>query len=299
MHGSVRIPLPPTTAAVRKPTVVFTTPANYATRLSNLLTLRGHTPLWCPTITTDPTPHALSSHLLPHALSLLSAIAFPSRTSITSFSLAALPLKKPLLPPEGDTFILAALGKDAELIDGVFISQICSNFQRIKVLVPPIATPSGLARSLGEGGGRRVLCPVPRVVGLEEPAVVPNFLRDLEAVGWAPVRVDAYETRWMGPSCAEGVVRRGEEDGEVDAVVFTSSGEVEGFLKSLRELGWNWEMVRRRWSRLLVAAHGPVTAAGAERLGVDVDVVGSRFDSFNGVVDALDRRLCELEHKQD
>jgi len=39
--------------------------------------------------------------------------------------------------------------------------------------------------------------------------------------------------------------------------------------------------------RGVVAAHRPVTAAGAERLGVKVDVVSSRFDSFEGVVDAL------------
>lgn len=276
--------------------VVFTTPANYASRLSNLLILKGHTPLWCPTITTDPTPHALTPYISPQSISLLSAVAFPSRASINSFSLAAQSLQNPLLPSEGETFILAALGKDADLIDSEFVSRICSNSQRIEVLIPPIATPSALVKSLGEGHGRRILCPVPLVVELEEPPVVPDFLRDLEDFGWIPVRVNAYETKWKGPNCAKEVVIRGEEeDGEVNAVVFTSTGEVEGFLKSLRELGWNWEMVRRKWPRLIVAAHGPVTAAGAERFGVDVDIVGAKFDSFHGVVDALDQRLRELE----
>ncbi|XP_022752218.1 uncharacterized protein LOC111300902 [Durio zibethinus] len=278
-----------------KPTVAFTTPPNYAARLSSLLTLKGHIPFWCPTITTHPTPQSLSSYLSQYSLSLLSAIAFPSRASITSFSVAALSFPKPLLPSHGPTFILAALGKDSELINTLFISQICSNIQRIKVLVPPTATPNSLALSLGEGYGRKVLCPVPKVVGLDEPPVVPDFLKDLEGGGWVPLRVDAYETRWVGPSCAERVVRKGEEnEGEVDAVVFTSSGEVEGFLKSLKEFGWDWGMVRRRWPRLVVAAHGPVTAAGAERLGVDVDVVSSNFGSFRGVVDALDVRLRAL-----
>ncbi|XP_007012013.2 PREDICTED: uncharacterized protein LOC18587903 [Theobroma cacao] len=292
--------LTPLSSSTVKPTVIFTTPPNYAARLSNLLTLKGHTSLWCPTITTHPTPHSLSTHLSPHSLSLLSAITFPSRASITSFSLAALSLPKPLLPSHGPTFILAALGKDSELINTPFISQICSNLQRIKVLVPPTATPNSLALSLGKGYGRRVLCPVPKVVGLNEPPVVPDFLKDLESGGWVPIRVDAYETRWVGPSCAEEVVRKGEEhEEEVNAVVFTSSGEVEGFLKSLREFGWDWGMVRRRWSRLVVAAHGPVTAVGAKRLGVDVDVVSSNFDSFQGVVDALDVCLNALGQEQD
>ncbi|XVE97521.1 hypothetical protein REPUB_Repub03eG0026700 [Reevesia pubescens] len=282
----------PLSTTTMKPTVIFTTPPNYAARLSNLLTLKGHTPLWCPTITTHSTPQSLSTYLSPHSLSLFSAITFPSRASITSFSLAALSIPKPLLPSHGPTFILAALGKDSELLNTLFISQICSNLQRIKVLVPPTATPNNLALSLGEGYGRRVLCPVPKVVGLNEPPVVPDFLKDLESHGWVPVRVDAYETRWMGPNCAEEMVRKGEENGsEVDAIAFTSSGEVEGFLKSLKEFGWDWGMVRKRWPRLVVAAHGPVTAAGAERLGVDVDIVSSNFCSFQGVVDALDVRL--------
>ena len=79
--------------------------------------------------------------------------------------------------------------------------------------------------------------------------------------------------------------------GDVAALVFTSTAEVEGFLKSLRELGTEWRELRARAPAMVVAAHGPVTQAGAERLGVKVDVVGQRFDSFHGVVDALCLRL--------
>lgn len=161
-------------------------------------------------------------------------------------------------------------------------------------MVPEIATPSGLVEALGVGNRRRVLCPVPRVVGLNEPPVVPNFLRDLETNGWVPVRVDAYETRWAGPDCARKLVERGEDE-KLDAIVFTSTGEVEGLLKSLRDLGLEWEVMRKRWPDMVVAAHGPVTAAGAERLCVKVDLVSSKFGSFNGVVDALHSRWQGLE----
>lgn len=132
-----------------------------------------------------------------------------------------------------------------------------------------------------------MLCPVPLVLGLEEPPVVPVFLSDLAKMGWTAVRVNGYETRWAGPRCAEEVVRKTEGECGLDALVFTSTAEVEGLLKSLKELGLNWDMMRMRCPRLLVAAHGPVTASGAKRLGVGIDVVSSRFDSFDGVVDAL------------
>ncbi|KAL9399689.1 hypothetical protein Peur_008650 [Populus x canadensis] len=134
----------------------------------------------------------------------------------------------------------------------------------------------------------------PRVVELEEPPLVPDFLRKLEATGWVPIRVDAYETRWLGPACAKGVVERSDE-GLLDAMVFASSGEVEGLLKSLKELGWEWEMMMRRWPNLVVVAHGPVTAAGAESLGVNVNVVSERFDSFQGSVDAVKTKLRGLD----
>ncbi|KDP38630.1 hypothetical protein JCGZ_03983 [Jatropha curcas] len=304
MIASITITTADNSIATGRPTVAFTTPQNYATRLSQLLTLKSLTPLWCPTIITGPTPQILSSlalHLAPSTISSISAVVFPSRTAITAFSTAIKSLATPLLPTKGDSFIVGALGKDAELIDTEFLLNFCSNIDRIRVLVPPTATPTGLVQLLGAGGGRRVLCLVPEVVGLEEPPVVPNFLRELQASSWSPVRVDAYQTRWLGPSCAEEIVNRSEaktEEGNgLDAVVFTSSAEVEGLLKSLNELGWDWETVRRRWPDLVVAAHGPVTAAGAERLGVDVDVVSGRFGSFDGVVDALHVRLRGLGSK--
>ncbi|KAL0286913.1 UNVERIFIED_CONTAM: hypothetical protein Sangu_2714800 [Sesamum angustifolium] len=143
------------------------------------------------------------------------------------------------------------------------------------------------------GRGKKVLCPAPLVIGLEEPPVVPKFLADLGRKGWVPVRVNAYETRWR--SGVAELVEMMEEECGVDAIVFTSTAEVEGLLKSLGEVGLDWEMVRRMCPRMVVAAHGPVTAAGAEKLGVGIDVVSSRFDSFEGVVDALEYRWNSYE----
>uniref|UniRef100_A0A2P2PQJ6 Uncharacterized protein MANES_14G140100 n=1 Tax=Rhizophora mucronata TaxID=61149 RepID=A0A2P2PQJ6_RHIMU len=294
--AAVHKPVLPPPLSATNPTVAFTTPQNYAARLSHLLTLKSLTPLWCPTIITEPTAQTLSSlagHLSPDCLSGFSAVAFPSRTAISAASTAILSLPTPLLPPSGDEFIIGALGKDAEMIDTTFLVKFCSNLERIRVTVPQTATPSGMVVSLGDGRRRKVLCPVPKVVGIEEPPVVQNFLRELEAAGWVTTRVDAYETTWLGPSCAKGMVERTENG--LDGVIFISSGEVEGLLKSLEEeYGWNWRTVRKKWPGLVVAAHGPVTAAGAERLGVNVDVVSHKYDSFEGVVDALYSKLRGL-----
>jgi len=71
--------------------------------------------------------------------------------------------------------------------------------------------------------------------------------------------------------------------------------EVEGLLKCLKELEWELEMMMRRWPNLVLVAHGLVTAAGAESLGVNVNVVSERFDSFQGTVDAVKTKLRGLD----
>ncbi|KAJ1436956.1 Tetrapyrrole biosynthesis, uroporphyrinogen III synthase [Sesbania bispinosa] len=218
---------------LQNPTVAFTTPPNYAARLSHILSLNAFKPLWCPTLIIQPTPFTLTPYLSPHSLDPFSAIAFTSRTAIQAFLQATDHLPQPPLSPSGPTFTVAALGKDSELLDRNFLSRICASPER------------------------------------------------------------AYETRWAGPKCAEGIVKASEEKG-LDAVVFTSSAEVDGLLKSLREFGLGFGDLRRRCPRMVVAAHGPVTAAGAERLGVEVDVVSSKFDSFDGVVDVLNVTLARL-----
>ncbi|XP_042509271.1 uncharacterized protein LOC122084917 [Macadamia integrifolia] len=288
----------PTLAPIYKKCIAFTTPQNYAERLSHLIQINGAEPIWCPTIVVEPTPRTRASirnFLLSSPsqgdngasrLEDFSAIAFTSRTGILAFAESLAELENPPLAPTDGGFTVSALGKDAELLTEEFLAMLCKNPKnRIRVLVPPKATPSSMVESLGAGHGRRILCPVPLVVGINEPPVIPDFLRALSERDWIPVRVSAYETRWAGPNSAEVLLRRKER---LDAIVFTSTGEVEGMLKSCRDLGFDdWGTVRERWPGLVVAAHGPVTALGAERLGVAVDVVSSRFDRFEGIVEAL------------
>lgn len=290
--------------------IAFTTPKNYAGRLARVIKLHGWSPLWCPTVVVETTPQTISyiqdylfypnrnpTKSQNNILEGFSAVAFTSRTGITAFSEALAGVETPPLAPDGEPFVISALGKDSELLDESFLTKLCKNPSRIQVLVPTIATPSGLVESLGLGQGRKVLSPVPLVLGLEEPPVVPRFLNDLTEKGWIATRVNAYETRWAGPECAQIVASKmdNESGSGVDAIVFTSTAEVEGFLKSLKELGMDWgKMVRKKWPRMVVAAHGPVTASGAERLGVAIDVVSSKFDSFEGVIDALDYKWKSL-----
>ncbi|KAF0919705.1 hypothetical protein E2562_030953 [Oryza meyeriana var. granulata] len=214
-----------------------TYPLGYGGQLHAILQQRGAQPLPVPTIAICAhDPDLLRPFVTPGALDPFAALVFTSRSGISALS-RALP-SSPARCPISDAasalpFTVVALGSDADLLDGAFLSRLCRDAAagRVSVLVPDVPTPAGLVEALGSGSGRRVLCPVPDVVSLREPPVVPGFLAGLEAAGWVAVRAPAYIMSWAGPRCAEALVAA--EAAPPDAVVFTSTAEVEGLLKGL------------------------------------------------------------------
>ena len=133
------------------------------------------------------------------------------------------------------------------------------------LLADPHTTEAlGDAFPVGEG---RVLLP--------RADIAPEGLEDrFRAKGWTPVRVDAYRTRYLDELPAEA--REALEEGAVDALVFTSSSTVEGFVR----------MTGKPISASVVAI-GPVTADAARRAGFRVDEVAEPH-TVDGIVDALE-----------
>lgn len=127
--------------------IAFTTPYNYSTRLSHLLSLRGAAPLPIPTVSVGPTPPPLLRRILRslYPLDLFAGLAFTSSASISALSLALDGWDPPPLSDWGPTFTVAALGNDADLLDETrFVSKLCANPARIRVLVAQLASPAGM-----------------------------------------------------------------------------------------------------------------------------------------------------------
>src|SRR5207247_11053201 len=119
-------------------------------------------------------------------------------------------------------------------------------------LVADPHTTEALAEAFPNGEGR-VLFP--------RADIAPEGLEDrFRERGWTPVRVDAYRTRY--PDALPEEARAALDEGSVDAIVFTSSSTVEGFVRMAG--------VRREPS---VVCIGPVTADAAGRAGFGVDAV--------------------------
>lgn len=277
-------------------TILVTAPPAYARRLQPLLEARGARVVRCPAVTTTlPTGRdaaALRRRLLSRRGALRGEyVAFTSRRGIEAAVRAcgARRLRKALDARPSSSSAeqppwAIALGADA----GALVS---AGMPPQRVLTPRRASPDGAVALLRARvprklrGATTVLCPIPCVAGLSEPAVVPAFLRALRKAGFAVEAFPAYSTRWPGPSRAAARAMRRElaRPGGVDAIALTSTAEAEGLLRHARAHG----VALPSGADTPVVALGPTTAAGARALGVRVDVVNRRYASFAGLADAL------------
>ena len=143
-------------------------------------------------------------------------------------------------------------------------------------LQPKAFTTAALGRAFPRGEGR-VLC--------ARADIAPDGLEDvIAAKGWTPARVDAYRTVYLKalPSHA----RRALTTRGVDAITFTSSSTVRGYVNAIRAIERDLPN-----DQPTVVCIGPVTAAEARRHGFRVRAVAASHTT-EGLVDALERALA-------
>ncbi len=177
---------------------------------------------------------------------------------------------------------LARTGRDTRALHGVKVAAIgpasADALARYGVsadLIAETATSDGLAAAMIETGiaGSRVLLPRSDIAG----SLLPKRLRS----GGALVEeVVCYHT--LVPESSRDLVRDTLKEG-VDAITFTSSSTVKNLLKLLDDDPAMLNGVR-------IACIGPVTAATAGKLGLNVDIVAQDHTVY-GLVTALVQRL--------
>lgn len=252
-------------------TVLYTAPRNYAGRLGQLLIEHGARPVWMPTIYIEPMPDYKVFDEVLRERDKYDWIAFTSRNGIDAYlnRLDALGLR----PDDVRQLQSAAIGNDARLLEQAGITP---------ALVPPAPSPIGIVNELKRRGvtSGTVLVPAPDVIGMEEPAVVPDFVRDLEAIGVKTKRVPAYVTARETQGLERGT--RMLLNGEIDMIAFTSRGEIDSFLA---HLGGDSAVLNQK---TVVACFGPITSEGARLRNIRVDVVARDYSRFEGFVAAME-----------
>ncbi|MDZ7739741.1 MAG: uroporphyrinogen-III synthase [Bacteroidales bacterium] len=249
--------------------IFFGTPAGYAERLSAAISEAGGTAVSVPLIETvipadNPDLDSLFMHVADYDY-----IAFSSRKAIEAFfEGGAEDIEKEVLA--GIKF--CAIGKDAELLEHYGVSA---------EIVPDESSPQGIVDALAardDIAGRSVALIVPEVRGISEPNVVPDFISGLEKTGMKVSRVNAYRT---GLAEIEGKDELVSDiiKGRFDIIAFTSTAEIEAFLLIIED--------RSLPEGQLIACFGPYTAANAEDMGLEVDIIAGDYSSFSGFARAM------------
>ncbi len=185
---------------------------------------------------------------------------------------------------------LRALGLDSRALHGTRVAAIgpttASDLEQRGIkpdFVPDRAVSEALAEGLIDQGvqGGRVL--LPRADAGREV-----LARSLREAGAAVDDVPVYRT--VAPS---GLDDRLDDilDGGIDAATFTSSSTVRNLVRLL-DGGLD------RLSGVLVACIGPVTAATAREMGLEVGLV-AREHTIPGLVDALEQHFAREESPHD
>ena len=180
---------------------------------------------------------------------------------------------------------LAGMGRDSRALHAVKVAAIgpasATSLARYGIradLVAETATSAGLASAMIESGiaGSRVLLP--------RSDIAESVLADrLRSSGALVEEVVCYRTDV--PESSRDLVREALEDG-VDAVTFTSSSTVRNLIRLL-------DNDAAKLADSCIACIGPVTAATAGRLSLNVDIVAKSHTVDGlvaGLVDQLGRR---------
>ncbi|WP_414755168.1 uroporphyrinogen-III synthase [Anabaena sp. CCY 9910] len=250
--------------------ILVTAPRNYASRLSAQIICKGGLPILMPTIETCYLSNFSQLDAVIGCINEFDWIAFTSRNGIIAFFERLHNLDISITKLQNCQ--LCALGKDIDVL--------LSLFGRVD-LIPDESSPAGIVAKFSQIhgiSGQKILVPVPEVIGIPEPNIVPNFIKDLEKLGMQVIRVPTYITQSLDKNIYSVEINLIQQ-GLIDVIAFSSTAEIESFLTMFNS--------KNEFQHCVVACFGPYTAANAQNLGLNVSLVSTDFSSFEGFVEAI------------
>jgi uroporphyrinogen-III synthase len=193
-------------------------------------------------------------------------IAFSSRKAIQAFAQYKERFK--IQDQAINNIHFCAIGKDAEYLE--------NRLGISPAFTPAEPSPSGIVETLKqlEGtSGQKIAVLAPKVEGLSEPNIVPDFITQLTNIGMIVQRINAYTTHPARIHNANEWLQS-IGSGEYDVIAFTSSAEVEAFL--------HFTQGKPLPPSQIFACFGPYTSANAQKMGLNIEIVASNFHSFQG-----------------
>lgn len=249
-------------------TILVTAPEIYNGRLTSLIDAVNGDAIAFPIIeTTIIENNSNLDHVL-DSLDSYCAIVLPSRNAIKAFINRAGELG--ISTSDLNKGKYYAIGKDEDMLRDHNITSV------VEILAP---SPDGIFQSIKTKAYRdgRVAVLVPRVEGMPEPNVIPDFLDSLNTLSIQVERIEAYITAASKPQNYAEVYAK-MSNNEIDLIVFTSTGEIQAM-----QAFFNKEVL----DNCTIACFGPYTYNNAQVLGLEPAFMAKDYSKFEGFVEAM------------
>lgn len=249
-------------------TILVTAPEIYNGRLTSLIENANGDAIAFPIIETAIIEHNSNLDHVLDSLDSYRAIVLPSRNAIKAFINRAGELG--ISTSDLNKGKYYAIGKDEDMLRDHNITSV------VEILAP---SPDGIFQSIKTKAYRdgRVAVLVPRVVGMPEPNVIPDFLDSLNTLPIQVERIEAYITAASKPQNYTDVYAK-MSNNEIDLIVFTSTGEIQAM-----QAFFNKEIL----DNCTIACFGPYTYNNAQVLGLKPAFMAKDYSKFEGFVEAM------------
>jgi len=254
--------------------IVVTAPAVYASRLQKALEKYGASVILMPMIETlvydSLSGFSQLLHDIKPGVSVSDAFDFivlPSRNAIKAYDNEMHLHFLGKIPYKANYYVL---GSDKKYLEQLGYST--------PIVIPEPSMMGILAyiKSNAIYKGKKMLLVAPKVSMINEPNVVPQFMREALKMGIECNRIDGYTTRPVNDACTQ-MTLSGLREGKYDMVAFSSGGE----LFAMAEMGSPDDL------NCAVACFGPYTASNAKKVGIKVDMVSQNFRSFDDYAQSI------------
>lgn len=253
-------------------TILVTAPSNYAYRFANVIEEAGGKAILFPTIQTIINPNTKAIDSIWKQAESIDWLVLPSRKAMDAFF------------DRIDSTSLNSISKLRFCAIGNDINYLKEKYNTIAAIEPKESGPNGIVEELGKQAniqGQNIVVIAPLVIGVEEPNVIPNFIRDLKSLKANVTKAEGYITQL---SDSLNYLNEIEllKNGKIDIIAFTSTAEIEALIK-LTSL----ELIDKQ----IVACFGPYTGNNAKEFGLDPEYIGQKYSSFEDFVSGITEYL--------
>jgi len=249
--------------------VIVTAPDNYGQKLIEMITQANGQAYAFPAIETYINPDQSAILNILQNLDNYPFIILPSRMAIDAFFQT---YQKRNKQTKLEKTALFAFGKDIEYLK--------TKYQHSVAFKPDEPGPNGIVNYFKQikKTDENIVVFAPKVIGVPEPNIIPNFIQNLENTDAKVLKIEAYITRANDLKKYKIPYKLIQESPSDTIIAFTSTAEIMSVLKYFKP---------KHLNQLQIACFGPYTGNNARKLGLKPVYVGKKYAGFEDFISGI------------